>query len=44
MEISWGQLADALLFIAGLVAVWQLFRPARREPDDRDRDAPIEPR
>lgn len=44
MEITWEQLADALLFIGALVAVWQFFKPARREGDDRDRDAPIEPR
>ena len=44
MEITWEQLSDALLVIAVLVGVWQLFRPARREPDDKNRDAPIEPR
>ena len=44
MEITWEQLSDALLVVAALVAVWQLFRPARRERDDRDPDAPIEPR
>ena len=44
MEITWEQLTDALLFVGALVAAWQFFRPARREPDDEDRDAPIEPR
>ena len=44
MEITWEQLADALLFFGAVVAVWQFFKPSRREPADQDRDAPIEPR